>query len=102
MREGHHRPKSLTDAALWLLDLTDEVASDLSVFHRIDDWESMSARRYCRLVPLLPAYGGAVAAGLRRMVQEEQERQQAQAAPVYRAGPPAAGFSRATSGGEAA
>lgn len=102
MREGHHRPKSLSDAALWLLDLTDEVASDLSVFHRIDDWESMSARRYCRLAPLLPAYGGAVAAGLRRLVQQEQERAQEQAAPVYRAGPPAAGFSRATSGGEAA
>lgn len=101
MREGHHRPKSLTDAALWLLDLTDEVASDLSVYHRIDDWESMSARRYCRLVPLLPAYGGAVAAALRRMLREAQEAQstpQAQAAVA----PRPALFSRATSGGEAA
>lgn len=102
MREGHHRPKSLTDAALWLLDLTDEVASDLSVYHRIDDWESMSARRYCRLVPLLPAYGGAVAVGLRRLVQEQQDAEKAAATPVFRAGPPAAGFSRGTSGGEAA
>lgn len=98
MREGHHRPKSLTDAALWLLDLTDEVASDLSVYHRIDDWESMSARRYCRLVPLLPAYGGAVAAGLRRMLQEAQPAAPTQAAAASRP----AHFSRATSGGEAA
>lgn len=72
------------------------------MFHRIDDWENMPADRYCRLVPLLPAYNGAVAAGLRRIVRQEQDAQEAASAPVFRAGPPAAGFSRATSGGEAA
>lgn len=70
------------------------------MYHRIDDWESMSARRYCQLVPLLPAYGGAVAAGVRRLVEEERKAAEAAAQPVFRAGPPAAGFSRATSGGE--
>lgn len=70
------------------------------MYHRIDDWESMSARRYCLLVPLLPAYGGAVAAGLRRIVEADRAAAEASAAPQFRAGPPAAGFSRATSGGE--
>lgn len=75
------------------------------MFHRIDDWENMPADRYCRLVPLLPAYGGAVADGLRRIArqaQEEQQEQQAAAPTVYRSGPPAARFSSATSGGGAA
>jgi hypothetical protein len=71
------------------------------VYHRIDDWESMSARRWCLLVPLLPAYGGAVAAGLRRIVEAERSAQEAAASPAFRSGPPPAGFSRATSGGEA-
>lgn len=101
MLERAHGPKSLTDVAFWLLRLAEEAASDLSVYHRIDDWESMSARRWCRLVPLLPAYGGAVAVGLRRIAEEERAATEAAAAPVFRAGPPATGWSRATCGGEA-
>lgn len=72
------------------------------MYHRIDDWESMSARRWCRLVPLLPAYGGAVAAGVRRLVEEQRKAAEAAAGSVFRAGPPPSGWSRATSGGDAA
>lgn len=61
----------------------------------------MPAERYCRLAPLLPAYGGAVMAGLRRLAAAEQAAQEAAAQPTFRAGPPAASWSRATSGGEA-
>lgn len=101
MQQRPDGPKSLTEPGLWLLRLTDEVASDLSVYHRIDDWESMPAERYCRLVPLLPAYGGAVMAGLRRLATQETAEQEAAAEPAFRSGPPAASWSRATSGGEA-
>lgn len=37
-----------------------DVASDLSAFHRVDDWEAMDAPRYLALVPRLPAYKGMV------------------------------------------
>jgi hypothetical protein len=47
-----------------VLDLIDAVESDLSVFHRVEEWQMMSGPRFCRLVPLLPAYGGAVAKAL--------------------------------------
>lgn len=57
----------------------------------------MPSARLCRLLLLLPAYGGAVAAGLRRAASEAQDAAQSQG-PVFRSGPPAAGFSRATAG----
>lgn len=63
----------------------------------------MPSRRYCLLAPLLSAYGGAVAAGLRRLVEEERAEAEAVAPPpAFRSGPPATGWSRATAGGEAA
>lgn len=46
------------------MELLPEIESDLSVFHRIEEMESMSGPRFARLVPLLPVYGGAVAFAL--------------------------------------
>jgi hypothetical protein len=45
-----------------VLDDWEEIVSDLSVLHRIDDPEGMPCRRFWRLVPYLTAYGGALAA----------------------------------------
>ena len=39
-----------------------DIASDLSVFHRIDDVEGMEAAVFLALVFRLPAYAGALAA----------------------------------------
>lgn len=44
----------------WVLDHTDDVASDMSVFHRVDDPWSMPAPRFFSLASRLPVYGGAV------------------------------------------
>lgn len=44
-----------------MLDDLEEIESDLSVLHRIDDMGAMPARRFWRLVAHLESYGGAVA-----------------------------------------
>lgn len=44
----------------WVLDHMDDVASDMSVFHRVDDPWSMPAPRFFSLASRLPVYGGAV------------------------------------------
>lgn len=87
---------------LWLLELADDVASDLSVFHRIDEEEvpQMPSIRYVRLATRLGAYSGAVAARLRARTAERQARQDteppARPAPVaYRRGAPSMVWTRA-------
>lgn len=45
----------------WVLDHMDDVASDMSVFHRVDDPWSMPAPRFFTLASRLHVYGGAVA-----------------------------------------
>jgi len=51
----------------WIVDLLDEVESDLSVFHRIDDMLEMPAVRFVKFAERLPAYTGAVQARLRML-----------------------------------
>lgn len=46
----------------WVLDHMDDVASDMSVLHRVDDPWSMPAPRFFSLASRLPVYGGAVRA----------------------------------------
>lgn len=48
----------------------EDLRSDLSVFHRVDDLEGMPARRFFGFVVRLPAYQGVLAA---RMEAERQE-----------------------------
>lgn len=45
---------------LWLLDYLDDIESDLSVFHRVDDWRSMAGPRFFRLAVRLAAYNGVM------------------------------------------
>jgi hypothetical protein len=51
---------------LWTLDYLDQIESDLSVFHRVDDAMALPAPRFFKLAALLPAYSGALAARLER------------------------------------
>jgi hypothetical protein len=53
----------------WVLDHMDDVASDMSVFHRVDDPWSMPAPRFFAFAARLPLYGGAVHAALPRPTQ---------------------------------
>lgn len=47
-----------------MLECWDDVASDMSVFHRIEEVEAMSGRRFFAFAIRLPAYAGAVRARL--------------------------------------
>lgn len=93
MPEGDPRgradgPKSLIAARIgplmWVVGMEDDVASDLSVFHRVDDMESMGSRRWARLVPRLAAYPGVVQFRIKAEALREQEAESgpAVAAPV--------------------
>lgn len=46
---------------MWVLDYLDDIESDMSVFHRVDDPWSMPAPRFFAFASRLPAYNGAVA-----------------------------------------
>lgn len=65
---------------LWVIELEGDVASDLSVFHRIDDMYTMGSRRWSQLVLRLIAYQGAVQ--LRMKMEAEKFRKAEGAAPV--------------------
>lgn len=47
---------------MWIVDYLDDIESDLSVFHRIDDIWSMPGPRFFRLVWRLAAYQGVMQA----------------------------------------
>jgi hypothetical protein len=44
----------------WVLDMLDDIASDMSAFHRVDDIEAMPTGRFFAFAARLPAYRGAV------------------------------------------
>lgn len=45
---------------MWMVDHLDDLESDFSVFHRVDDMYSMPARRFVSLANRLPAYQGVM------------------------------------------
>jgi hypothetical protein len=53
-----------------VLDHLEDIESDLSVFHRIDDPWSMPGPRFFRFVMRLPAYAGVMAA---RVVAQQEK-----------------------------
>lgn len=59
---------------MWVIDLADEIESDLSAFHRIDDPMSLDSPRYFRLARQLHAYHGAVRSALLVAVNREREQ----------------------------
>lgn len=55
---------------MWVLDFRDDVESDLSALHRVDDMDAMPARRFFALVNRLGAYPGAVQIALTPVAQK--------------------------------
>lgn len=47
---------------MWVVDYLDDIESDFSVFHRVDDVWSMSGPRFFKLAWRLPAYQGVMQA----------------------------------------
>lgn len=50
---------------MWVLDHLDDLESDLSRFHRVDDLHALDGPRFFRLAARVFAYGGVMAARLR-------------------------------------
>lgn len=63
-----------------MLDYLDDVASDMSVFHRVDDITELAGPVFFRLVWRLPAYAGVLQA---RQAAESQDAQPAASAPAF-------------------
>lgn len=59
----------------WIHWLIDDVESDMSAFHRVDDIQQLPAPRFIRFAERLPHYSGAVRASLTRMASEEQQQE---------------------------
>lgn len=57
---------------VWTLEYEEDIASDLSAFHRVDDPMTLDGPRYFSLAARLPAYAGILQA---RVVAEERERE---------------------------
>lgn len=55
---------------MWITEYMDDIESDLSAFHRVDDYMTLPAPRFFSLVPRLSAYAGV----LQARAMEEQER----------------------------
>lgn len=60
-----------------MIDHLEEIDSDLSVFHRVDDPDALSAPRFLKLARHLHHYDGA----LRRSLQLQAQRQAPAAVP---------------------
>lgn len=58
---------------MWTLDYEDDIASDLSAFHRIDNPMTIDGPRYFSLVVRLSAYSGVLAARAEKLRQDERD-----------------------------
>lgn len=66
---------------MWFCTHIDDVRSDMSVFHRVDDIDSMSMARLVPLMVRLPVYDGAVRFALRNEPGESTSTPHEQVAP---------------------
>lgn len=57
-----------------MLDHLDDLASDFSVFHRIDDITTLDGPTFCRMAYRLTAYTGVMAARVAAAQQEAEPR----------------------------
>jgi len=58
---------------MWVLDYKEDIASDFSVFHRVDDVSAMPARRFFSLAVRLVAYKGVLRARIEAEMQKQQK-----------------------------
>jgi hypothetical protein len=56
----------------WVLDCLDDICSDLSVFHRIEDASELEGPVFYKLAQRLPFYEGAVRAHFAKMARRAQ------------------------------
>jgi hypothetical protein len=57
----------------WITPSLEDIRSDLSVFHRIDDMESMPALRFVSMVERLVHYEGVIRHGAMLAAREDQD-----------------------------
>ena len=55
----------------WVLDYELDIASDLSAFHRVDDWRTLDGPRYFALANRLGAYTGVMQARIIELRKDE-------------------------------
>lgn len=55
-----------------MLEYLDDIESDLSVFHRVDDIDDISGPKFYRLVVRLTAYTGVMQARVEALREEEE------------------------------
>lgn len=58
---------------MWTLDYEDDIASDLSAFHRVDEPMQIDGPRYFMLAVRLAAYSGVMAARVAKIHADERE-----------------------------
>lgn len=63
------RPSDLLEKRIWVIKYLGDIESDLSAFHRVDDFEDISSRRFFLFVDRLLSYKGA----LRFTAEQEAE-----------------------------
>lgn len=68
----------------WVTEYLDDIESDLSAFHRIDDYRALSGPRFFRLVWRLAAYQGVMQARALAEHEREQPAPQSAASPAAR------------------
>ena len=71
----------------WMLDYLDDIASDMSVFHRIDDVTALDGPRFFRLAWRLSAYTGVMQARVVAESEADHDRPTAPSADPYRGSP---------------
>lgn len=79
---------------MWVLEYLDDIASDLSVFHRIDDANVLNGPAFFRLVFRLAAYQGVIRGRLEAVLREDPPAQQ----PFEYSSPPATSAARVNPG----
>ena len=72
-----------------MLSFLGDIASDLSVLHRVDDASELEAAVFFDLALRLPAYAGALAARVRTEIQGDTSAPAARPAQAEQAAPPA-------------
>lgn len=82
---------------IWLTEIWDDVESDLSAYHRIEDPQRLAGWRLMKLAARLHAYGGAVAFRLKQF--EADSRQPVDADPEPAPLPPSPPAPRGLMGG---
>ena len=58
---------------MWVLERLDDIESDMSVFHRVDDIGALDGPKFFRLAWRLPAYQGVIRA---RLLAEREDRRE--------------------------